>query len=212
MFTGVYCRGNREEKSMLWNELEECRNKWDGKWIIGGDFNMTLRREERRGSSFSTSEASEFKEVMERLGMVDLLLSKKQWTWSNQKSKSKIDRFFISCFLLDLTCVNQKTLSRRISDHYLICIEAEGIQWSLIPFRLDNKWLGKENFRQLVEETWKNSDIQGCASYRFAHKHKALKNAIKEWAKEELEQRKMLFDSVIAEINDMDSREEAVGL
>lgn len=102
MFIGVYYRGNKVEKTILWDVLEKCRIKWGGRWIIGGDFNLTLRREERRDNNFSATEATEFKEVMDRLGVVDLPLFKGQWTWSTQKSKSKIDRFFVSFnFLLE---------------------------------------------------------------------------------------------------------------
>lgn len=31
MFTRVYCRGSRDERSGLWRELEECKNKWGRK-------------------------------------------------------------------------------------------------------------------------------------------------------------------------------------
>lgn len=114
--------------------------------------------------------------------MVDLPLCKGQRTLSNQKSKSRIDRFFISsCFLFDLMGVSQKILPQPTSDHYPICIEADGTQWGPMPFRLDNKWLKNENFRHLVENTWKNCVIRGCASDRFVHKLKALKNAVKKF-------------------------------
>lgn len=77
IFTGVYCRGNRTEKDILWEELENCRTKWGGNWIIGGDFNMTMQRNERSGSNFSVMEAKEFKERMDKVGVVDLPLSKR---------------------------------------------------------------------------------------------------------------------------------------
>lgn len=78
MFTGFYCRGNREKRTLLWNDFKECRISWDEKWVIGGDFNMTLRKEKRSGNNFLVAEANEFKEAMERLGMADLPLSKGQ--------------------------------------------------------------------------------------------------------------------------------------
>lgn len=94
IFTGVYCRGNIVEKTIIWKELEECRTKWGGNWVIRGDFNMTLRKEERSDSSFLASEVNEFKEVMERLRVVDLPLSKGQWTWFNQNNLSILDLLF----------------------------------------------------------------------------------------------------------------------
>lgn len=38
MFTGVYCRGNKEEKDLLWRELYECKRKGEEigllEWIL----------------------------------------------------------------------------------------------------------------------------------------------------------------------------------
>lgn len=31
LFTGVYCRDSREEKTLVWRELEDCKNRWSGK-------------------------------------------------------------------------------------------------------------------------------------------------------------------------------------
>lgn len=46
-FSGMYCRGTREEKDWLWSQLHQCKNRWggDGWWeeiltwccIIGRD-------------------------------------------------------------------------------------------------------------------------------------------------------------------------------
>lgn len=112
MFTVVYCRDIKVEKTKLWDKLEMCRAKWGGRWIIGSDFNLTLKREERNGNNFSVADAPEFKEVLDEVGMVDLPISKGHWTWSNKKSKLRIDRFLMSSnFLLELTNVSQKTLA-----------------------------------------------------------------------------------------------------
>lgn len=106
------------------------------------------------------SEAAEFKEVMDGIGVADLPLSKGQWTRSNRKSMSRIDRFFVSSnFLLELTNVSQKTLPRLTYDHYPVCVEVEGIQWGPVLFQLDNKWLKKDKFRDLVENSWKNCEV-----------------------------------------------------
>lgn len=50
-FIGVYYKGSREERSGLWMELEECKNKWAGKWVIGGDFKKVLNIERDRVSN-----------------------------------------------------------------------------------------------------------------------------------------------------------------
>lgn len=44
MFTRVYYRGNKAEKLILWDKLENCKTRRGSMWIIGEDFNTTLRR------------------------------------------------------------------------------------------------------------------------------------------------------------------------
>lgn len=55
MLTGVYCRGNKVERELLWKELKVCKRRWGGNWIVGGDFTIVLRREDRTGESFLES-------------------------------------------------------------------------------------------------------------------------------------------------------------
>lgn len=50
---------------------------------VCGDFNMMLSRHERAGSQISSICMKEFKEVMERLELVDLSLTGGKWTWFN---------------------------------------------------------------------------------------------------------------------------------
>lgn len=64
MHTGVYCKGNKEERKLLWKKLKVCKRKWGGKWIVGGDFNIVLRRKERTNESFLDSVAGEFRDTM----------------------------------------------------------------------------------------------------------------------------------------------------
>lgn len=73
-FLGVYCRGNREEKDILWKELDVCRTKWGSNWIVGGDFNMVLRKGER-SRTCSASEINEFKDEVNSLELIDFPLS-----------------------------------------------------------------------------------------------------------------------------------------
>lgn len=76
-----------------------CRNRWGEKWVVGGDFNMVLRRLERSDGGNPNGEEEEFKEVVDRLNLVDLPLMGGRWTWTNLRSSpscSRITRFSIS--------------------------------------------------------------------------------------------------------------------
>lgn len=158
-----------------------------------GDFNMIMRSEERNNGNFVASGANEFREMIDKLILADLPLLGGQWIWTNMKNQlacSRIDRFLISPgFLVQLTGVYQKILLRPISNHYPTFLESEGIQWDSIPFWIDTKWLNDLKFCALVEEKWKNTVIQGKASFRIARKLKELKDLIKVWTGREEEGR-----------------------
>lgn len=174
---------------------------------------MVLHREERSGSGFTVAEAEEFRSVLDRLGVVDLPLTGEQWTWSNQRSRSRIDRFFLLAnLLLNLDGVVQRTLPRPTSDHYPICLEVERIKWGPIPFRLENRWLEEERFCAMVEEEWNGCRVQSCASYMFAYKLKELKRCIKQWTKEELVKEKSNVENILNEIDALDKKEVMVDL
>lgn len=94
-------------------------------------------------STPTESKIADFRSIIDRIDLNDLPLKGGRWTWSNQRenySFSRIVSFLItSDLLLTSLDINQKVLSRPISYHFPILLVSDGIQWSLIPFRLDNK-------------------------------------------------------------------------
>lgn len=57
---------------MSWQEPDDCKQSGGDDWVVGGDFNMVLRREEKSGISFLNAEAMEFHENLYRLGLMDV--------------------------------------------------------------------------------------------------------------------------------------------
>lgn len=67
--------------------------------VVGRDFNMNLRQSERFKKHFFVSYPQEFRENIEQLNLLDILLKGGTWTRSNQRdnpSFSKIDHFLIA--------------------------------------------------------------------------------------------------------------------
>lgn len=127
----------------LWADMEESREKWMGSWVVGGDFNMVLKRSERTGDHFHSRCVEEFKETLDRYDIIDLLLVGGRWMWSNQRknmSCSRIDRFVTTTDIQEVVVnVCQKRLNRLTSYHFPITLESNGIRWGPCPFRLDDK-------------------------------------------------------------------------
>lgn len=95
-------------------------------------------------------------------------------------------------------------INRLISDHFPIYHVPEGIIWGPTPFRLDNKWLKVEGFRNLVEKCWQETVVVGTYSFLFASKLKALN---KRWAREEEDRFERLLNENLLEMADLDNKE-----
>lgn len=208
---GVYCRGISEEKVLLFKKLEECKNRWKGMWVLGGDFNMVLRCLKRSDECFSSVCANEFKEEMYRLNLMDLPLTEGNWMWTNQRSRPsclRIDHFLIShdC-LLQFASLRQNVLQRPISDYFPICLASDGIFWGHIPFRFDNKWLKVEGFRSMVENRWKDMLVVGNASFRIAKKLVILKAKIKKRMREEEGKAKECTNKILKGLEKINTKE-----
>lgn len=63
---------------------------------IGGDFNVTRFPSERSGDSSSGSAMSDFSALLFELDLVDLPLAWGDFTWSNGRAWSRLDRFIVS--------------------------------------------------------------------------------------------------------------------
>lgn len=130
LFSGIYNKREGNERKTLWDDLEECRSRWKGPWEVGRDFNMILHKSERSGDQFSAKCADEFKEIVDRLGLMDLPLVGGRWTWSNLRQNlvcSSIGRCLVSYDCQSIASnLYQKCLSRFALDHFPICLEANG--------------------------------------------------------------------------------------
>lgn len=123
----------------------------------------------------------------------------------NQPACSRIYRFLVSptTFMAHISGIINKTLQSPTSDHYPICLQADGIQRGPIPFRLDNRWLSEMKSISLIGDVRTNIEIHGNASFIFVTKSKEV-NVIKVWTKEEKLKEGEAFTSIMQEINKID--------
>ena len=86
---------------------------------------------------------------------MDLPLAEGSFTWSNNTSWSKIDRFIM---LLDWEAMYpdllQKRVSRVCSDHFPILLDCDCIQGGKRPFKFENMWLKANGFVDQVRLWW----------------------------------------------------------
>ena len=73
-FSGVYGLFERLYKDLFWEELSSIGGLGDGPWCLGGDFNGILSPNERSRGGRLSSAMRRFSEVLNEMGLRDLLL------------------------------------------------------------------------------------------------------------------------------------------
>ncbi|CAM8993758.1 unnamed protein product [Rhodiola kirilowii] len=183
-FINVYAPSTEKDKLLLWEELMEVRNSNGGGWIIGGDFNAVIHEEERRGSTFNCKEADQFFEFIQAMGVMDMPLIGRKFTWSNKLGASRLDRFLVSPDMVSL-CPNLKQwgLSKDLSDHAAIALKEEAKNWGMKPFRFINAWLEHPGLGKLIKETWSQPGEVGWKGYIIQRKLAKIRRRLGAWNK-----------------------------
>lgn len=89
--TTVYAKCNRAERLTLWEDLRLV-NDTDEPWIVGGDFNIILNSDEKRGgNNIDIMGIQEFLECILTTGISEIPYEGNRFTWcNNQKSRHRI--------------------------------------------------------------------------------------------------------------------------
>ncbi|MBA0812677.1 hypothetical protein Gohar_026621, partial [Gossypium harknessii] len=124
--------------------------------------------------------SKEFGDFIDRCKLVDLPLLGKKFTWIGSDNKrSRLDRFLLEEeWLVQLKDLQQEGLNRTVSDHILVLLVNETIEWGPRPFKFVNGWFKKQDCRRLIEKEW-----SGMSSLKeqMAGKLRKLKGALKKW-------------------------------
>jgi ribonuclease HI/exonuclease III len=179
------------EKIHCWDSLQTYlqQNKLSN-IILGGDFNVTLAQDEKRGGSIVRDPAREWVEdIAAAWDLLDIKPTKGRYTWTNKRIgpghiAARLDRFLVqSSFLVLGLKTNSEILPHSASDHKPIRLEIKKDQVKgPIPFRFSPNWINDKGFADIVTKVWATT-VQGSASYVWEEKIKRLKYALKSWAK-----------------------------
>ena len=161
----VYGSNDNNLRGQLWDELIGIQQLWEVPWCYIGDFNIACFLSERLGGSRLTPAMENFSEFIKELSLLDLPLEGESYTWSSgsdQLSMSRIDRVLVSHDWEDhYPDVTQQVLSRPISDHFPILVEARGILRGKSPFRFEKMWLKSDGFKDRVLSWWNRYSFSG---------------------------------------------------
>ncbi|GKU91868.1 hypothetical protein SLEP1_g5682 [Rubroshorea leprosula] len=208
---GVTADGNEVEIAQKIEEMEDkdrrakqALEKQDEK---EGDFNAVKEHQERAGSRGNAREIREFKNFIMDLGLIDLPLIGRKYTWyhSNGTSMSRLDRFLVSEeWLLNWEDVRQWGLKGSISDHCPILLKNQKVDWGPKPFKFFDVWMEQPGFEKLIHDSWSSTKIHGWKGYILKEKLKRLKGALKNWSRNymvEVDKKICIAEDKIAELD-----------
>ena len=153
--TNIYgpCQADKRIEFFDWFSNIQMPDNVD--WIILGDFNFIRSREDRNKPGGNVNDMLTFNEAINNLGLVELPLKGRKFTWSNMQQDpllERLDWFFISAsWTITYPFTFVSPLSKPTSDHIPNVINIE----SSIPkervFRFENFWLQHSDFKDVVQ-------------------------------------------------------------
>uniref|UniRef100_A0A803MV91 CCHC-type domain-containing protein n=1 Tax=Chenopodium quinoa TaxID=63459 RepID=A0A803MV91_CHEQI len=168
-FTGIYGSSKEENKFKTGLLLDNLHNNHSGPWICGGDFNLMLTSNEKKGGrEFNIVEAEILRNVVAVCEFEDIGYMGHDYTWTDNTGgegnvQGRLDRFFANkewCALFSRSFVSH--LSKRKSDHLplLFCI-SEGVGKpkkkklnTKKHYKFEEMWLRDEMCGDIVANVW----------------------------------------------------------
>ncbi|XP_016161972.1 uncharacterized protein LOC107604792 [Arachis ipaensis] len=179
-FILVYGAHLRDEKLVVWEELSYIAGLCQVSCCLIGDFNEIIHCDERRGTDRLSVSAEEFKNWIQDMGLVDLPITDRKFTWFRGRSCSRIDRAMVSLeWLEEFPETRLRGGPRGLSDHCPIIVEDKRLRGGPRPFRSLDSWFTHEGFLRMLKEEWR-----GLGDVQFTDKLKALSVPLGRWHKD----------------------------
>ncbi|XP_042475236.1 uncharacterized protein LOC122057231 [Macadamia integrifolia] len=207
----------RAERRNLWVEMGIVA-ALSFPWVALGDFNATLYSHEKRGPGrFNVGAAAEFQAMVDACDLISSPSQGSNFTWTNNRCRghvaARLDRSFFNAQWLEVfgDC-GQKVLHRSISDHAPILFSLAAIPKPRnAPFRLHRFWMEEESFVDLVRDVW-SREVRGGPIGRLAYKLRAVKSALKGWARQTFPNLDVALKDATAEVEEVQRTIDQIGM
>jgi hypothetical protein len=128
--------------------------------LVGGDFNIIRRRDEKNNDNFDGRWSMMFNMIIESLSLREIELTGRQFTWANSlptPTYEKLDRVLASVeWEQKYPLVSVHAMQRAISDHTPLLVdsgEATHIA-NKNAFSFELGWFERENFLEIIAREW----------------------------------------------------------
>lgn len=154
-------------------------------WLIVGYFNLLRRPEDRNREGADVNEMFLFNEAISKLGLVELPLHGRHFTWTNKQFPPLLERLdcFFSSNSWTLKYPNSlvRTLVMETSDHWPCVVEIGTKIPQRKVFRFENYWLNQDDFVSVAIEGWSAIENIVDLAKLLNAKFKNLRRVLKTW-------------------------------
>jgi len=184
----IYGLAQGELKSAFLSEMVRVCSKEALPILIGGDFNIIRKPDEKNNDNYSDRWPFLFNAVIDALNLRELDLSGRKFTWPNNllsPTFEKLDRI-LCCTDFESKFAHSTVLalSREISDHTPLLFSTNNPSSTYQPpFKFELGWLLREGFCEMVVDVWQNTLATGSPIDRWQCKIRRLRQHLRGWAK-----------------------------
>ncbi|PWA87455.1 RNA-directed DNA polymerase, eukaryota [Artemisia annua] len=203
----VYAPQSSSAKTLLWSKIEDVANRYQGMWLIAGDFNVVRSPEERRNSVFKAGCARVFNEFIHNMGLKEFSLKGRQFTCirDNGRKLSKLDRMLVCPDLFDKwpeACL--RVISGPHSDHSPLILVMKTVDFGPRPFRTFNSWFSKPGFEEAVREAVVSFSGCGCPDKVLTQKFAYIRDRLKRWRDDMIKKEGEEEAAALAELEELE--------
>nr|CAD1828059.1 unnamed protein product [Ananas comosus var. bracteatus] len=199
-------------KPVFFQELREICGRSVGAWAVLGDFNTLLSLSDKNGQPSNPAEILLFRDTINDIGLADLPLRNRAYTWSNGRRNPTLERLDRALVSLDWLRIfpsfSLKALPRPRSDHCPLLLTASTFVPQSGLFRFEAFWLRCPSFGQLVTDAWNFIPPSAEPVTRLSEKLRKVCQVLSSWSSGRTSLLRKQADSCLLWIGWLDSAEE----
>ncbi|XP_074290682.1 uncharacterized protein LOC141617387 [Silene latifolia] len=189
-FTVVYGFNKPVEREPLWSSVRSYHGNVNGPWLLCGDFNAVMGRDERIGGNPVTlADIRPLLQVVQDCNLGDLKAKGNFFTWTNKheygaKVYSKIDRALCNDdWMVQFSNSYVHFLPEGMFDHSPCLVRFDEVhQRKGSSFKYYNMWAMAAEFEDIMLQGW-TMESRGTPMFGLVKKLRGLKGAFKQLEK-----------------------------
>jgi hypothetical protein len=179
---------DRHKPSFLAELVRICENE-RLPLMVGGDFNIIRRKEEKNNENFYARWPFIFNAIIESLDLREIVLSGRQFTWASRRATptyEKLDRVLVRVEVEQkFPLLSVHALTRSGSDHTPLLVDfgSPAHSGKNPTFSFETSWLRQDDFIDLVKNEWLSIPNDPTAIETWQKKIRHMRQFLRGWAR-----------------------------